>query len=409
MLFMIPGFVIGVTRASADDYVVHEWGTFTSVQGSNGLVLEGLHHEEVELPSFVHGLTDHHDLSLAQSLGATDVCDHGCKVCCNDLPQEISSFSGRSIPSGVTQKLETPVLYFYSKLARQVRVHVDFPEGLFAQWFPQVESLMPNTRPFQQLAGGALGWKIDVLAPNERASIPAVASDSIWAPSRNVHANFVRSGNENEKLLFYRGLGHFSIPVTVSDSGSGSIVIKNDTAYEIPNVFVLSTDGVRGIVTAIGAIDRGHEKTVNLPSISPSSLGMNDYLSLSRIKLKGALTSTGLYSDEAQAMVDTWSKSYFRTKGVRVLYIVPRELTDGLLPIAIDPQPRELVRTLVGRIEVMTRDEEQNILSHVDQIGSLDLGRFAEPKFRRVLQLTRDSALQKRLQNKIETLNGASP
>ena len=25
---------------------VHEWGTFTSMQGSDGIVLEGLHHEE---------------------------------------------------------------------------------------------------------------------------------------------------------------------------------------------------------------------------------------------------------------------------------------------------------------------------------------------------------------------------
>ncbi|MEK7862968.1 MAG: hypothetical protein AAB295_06860, partial [Chloroflexota bacterium] len=35
---------------------VHEWGTFTSLQGSDGVDLEGLHHEEEGLPPFVHAL-----------------------------------------------------------------------------------------------------------------------------------------------------------------------------------------------------------------------------------------------------------------------------------------------------------------------------------------------------------------
>lgn len=34
---------------------VHEWGTFTSVQSPDGKDMEGLHHEEEPLPSFVHG------------------------------------------------------------------------------------------------------------------------------------------------------------------------------------------------------------------------------------------------------------------------------------------------------------------------------------------------------------------
>ncbi len=35
-------------------FEVHEWGTFTFMQGSNGVGLEGLHHEEEALPHFVH-------------------------------------------------------------------------------------------------------------------------------------------------------------------------------------------------------------------------------------------------------------------------------------------------------------------------------------------------------------------
>lgn len=35
--------------------MVHEWGTFTSLQGSDGRVMDGLHHTEELLPAFVHG------------------------------------------------------------------------------------------------------------------------------------------------------------------------------------------------------------------------------------------------------------------------------------------------------------------------------------------------------------------
>src|SRR5262245_49488079 len=39
---------------AASDLVVHEWGTFTSVQGADGVSLEGVSHEEEPLPDFVY-------------------------------------------------------------------------------------------------------------------------------------------------------------------------------------------------------------------------------------------------------------------------------------------------------------------------------------------------------------------
>src|SRR3954468_17255595 len=36
--------------ASKDGFVVHEWGTLTSVSGSDGVIVTGLHHEEEDLP-----------------------------------------------------------------------------------------------------------------------------------------------------------------------------------------------------------------------------------------------------------------------------------------------------------------------------------------------------------------------
>ena len=41
-------------KEKESDLIVHEWGTFLSMQGSDGMSLEGMYHEEHALPEFVH-------------------------------------------------------------------------------------------------------------------------------------------------------------------------------------------------------------------------------------------------------------------------------------------------------------------------------------------------------------------
>src|SRR5262245_15483566 len=80
----------------ADDLVVHEWGTYTSVQGSDGRSQPGLHHTEELLPEFVHA----RDSRIRADKGAG------------------------LLPELVTQKLETPVIYFHGALGAEVAVDV---------------------------------------------------------------------------------------------------------------------------------------------------------------------------------------------------------------------------------------------------------------------------------------------
>lgn len=83
-----------------ESWVVHEWGTFTTIQGSDASVIDGLSHEETDLPEFVYDLRDVYGVT---ALGV---------------------------------KMETPVIYFYAPESRHVKVSVDFPEGVITQWYP---------------------------------------------------------------------------------------------------------------------------------------------------------------------------------------------------------------------------------------------------------------------------------
>src|SRR3954469_7719944 len=81
---------------AAEGLVVHEWGTFLTMQGSDGVTLDGMYHEEHALPSFVHA----------------------------------RSRDQLHLPS-ISVKGETPVIYFYTDRKQNVSVRVDFPQGVW--------------------------------------------------------------------------------------------------------------------------------------------------------------------------------------------------------------------------------------------------------------------------------------
>ena len=108
--------------------------------------------------------------------------------------------------------------------------------------------------------------------------------------------------------------------------------------------------------------------------------------------LAAALVGEGLFPAEARAMVKTWSNSWFAEEGVRVLYILPRDWADEVLPLTLNPQPRDLVRVMVGRAEIITPELQREIAAQLklEQVGdgpakerladySKNLGRFTGP------------------------------
>ena len=55
-------------------------------------------------------------------------------------------------------------------------------------------------------------------------------------------------------------------------------------------------------------------------------------------------------------MVNTWKNSYFQTDGIRVLFVLPQSWTDAFIPMDIQPQPRKVVRVMVGRLEMLSAE-----------------------------------------------------
>jgi hypothetical protein len=288
-----------------------------------------------------------------------------------------------------------------------VRVNVSFPRGIISQYFPNPTQFFPAIGYARQLAYGSATFNVNLkTAP---LTVPQIAVTSVYAPARQVDANFLSSGTENEKFIFYRGLGSFQNQVNVTSTG-GALSVQNNSSNYVPAAFVIDvgTDG-SGSIRKLNALLSQAIVTISadeLKNIRNSRQSQGMFLANAAFNLNAALRGAGMNADEAVAMTNTWKNSYFRNPGLRVLYILSRAETDGLLPLSIDPVPQELQRALVGRIEVILDTEEAAMLTSLqnDLLNVGNLGRFAEPKLRRLQQLTQDQALIDKLNAMIAKL-----
>jgi hypothetical protein len=159
---------------------------------------------------------------------------------------------------------------------------------------------------------------------------------------------------QSEKFLFYRGVGTFAPPVTVAALGGGKVRVSNSAGTPVRGLVLVTAHGGQVAFKALGEIAGKGELTATQPEEFVSSADLGALL----VK---QLTGAGLYEKEAQAMVKTWASAWFGEDGHRLLYLVPRSLTDEVLPVTLNPKPVELVRVLVGRHDFVTPEQELEV------------------------------------------------
>ena len=393
------------------DFIAHEWGTFTSLVGSNGIRQDGMYHEDELLPNFVHHYGEDYKLELPNRNVVAFLQPHPStptRPRPPHLPPGTHKLRSDLIgDQTITQKMETPVLYFYADEAQHASVDVAFPEGVIAESYPQAIANYPLAANGVVLKNGFSHYEISILTNSEKAPI-AVDAGNIYSHARNVKSNLIKSNDEIEKFIFYRGVGNFKTDLTVT-SNDQSITLSNN-GKNIPQAFILNFNGVTGDIHAIGQLDENNSVSLNnstLKNLQNSHLSFADYIKKSRALLLLALVKNGLYDDEAKAMLDTWEQSYLKNPGLRVLYVLNRNEVERILPMNITPTPKDLKRVFIGRIEVLTQHEEQKLFKQVlNEGGSFkieSLGRMAQPIANRLLEMAKEKKLSEK---SLEIFNG---
>ncbi len=354
---------------AAPAYELHEWGTFTTVAGSDGVLLAGLQREEEELPLFVHSHFGFENGQTASVATLNRVMKtHGYP----QFPTKTKGLGRRPV-SGVTVKMETPVIYFHSREPFRAKVHVGFEGGTISQWYPSRSggetppepppSADPAMQPvsaekwridFAKPYRGGIEWDVEVLSPAEsRATLTFKPRDTVnWLRARVPEANVVRTGSgETENYLFYRGVGNFNPGLQTTVSADETLYLKNQTGGDIPYLLVFQRNGGRDSWYAhTGGLKSGEALDLPESSLTTEADGFPAPIYDS---IKTGLAACGLLESEADAMVQTWWTSYFEPEGLRVFWVLPAAATDRILPLNVSPAPDKTVRVLVGRSEVL--------------------------------------------------------
>lgn len=351
--------------------IAHEWGTFTSIAGETGQAVEWL---PLNSPS--------------------------------DLPDFVEHFRGTGFKVGLggTIRMETPVLYFYSTHDTTVDVSVSFFHGLITEWYPHATHIEPsssleNVVLFQQQSSGSILWKSVSVQPSASLAFPQEAQPSHYYAARDVASSPLRvstkNGNENEKFLFYRGVSVAPAPLSALVLPNGEIEAMNQSSGEIPKLILFERRGQQVGFREARAVREG---VILDPPILDASLDslLQD--------LQASLISSGLYPEEAHAMVESWEDSWFE-EGSRLIYIVPNSFVEKILPLSIEPQPAAIHRVFVGRTELLTpatqKAIETAVASH-DVATLAQYGRFLAPMIESILRKSSATAPSAQLS---ETLN----
>ena len=370
----------GSASGSRADMIVHEWGTFLAMNGSDGVSLDGMYHEEHALPAFVHARS-RDQLKIKSAL----------------------------------VKSETPVIYFYAKRPQQVSVQVGFPGGVWTQWYPQASLVGPALAQVDSRArprNGHISWFVDVVPPDgAHGEPPATTADALWNHAREVDAAYVatadqaRRTSEWERFLFYRGLGEATLPLEMH-AQDGRISARATDASGVRHLFVVRVENGRGTFAYVPALDERTPLDTPVP-VMDGALPLDRFVEAIADAVAARLVESGLYAKEARAMVNTWRTSYFRTDGLRVLFVLPQSWTDDYIPLRITPQPEAIVRVMVGRVELLTAERERRAEAAILSLASPDAavreqafatlreeGRYVEPIVRRTLRTSADARVQ---------------
>ncbi|MEP6904230.1 MAG: hypothetical protein ABJA66_21100 [Actinomycetota bacterium] len=369
-----------------NDLVVHEWGTFTAIAGKSGVAVDWRPLSGAsDLPKFVY----------------TSENQKGWRGSYHD--------PGKGRVAKV--RMETPVIYFYTAKNMEVDVKVAFPSGTITEWYPQAG--WANAR-FES----GINWGKIKLLPNEKPNYLREVADSHYYPARETESvpiqvcNADKTKIEREKFLFYRGVGDFELPLKVKLDGEKVVlntvgeqaISKDNAGGNITNLIVFENRGGKigyGFVPTLSG-----ETTVERPALNKNLTDVFD-------ELEKILVAQGLYEKEAKAMIETWKDSWFE-EGLRVFYVLPRKRTDEILPLTVAPQPRETIRVLVGRTEVITPEMEKDVRKQVGFLRSNSrevrkeaqsylkkYGRFYEPILKSLLETERSPKVRMQIQKLI--------
>jgi hypothetical protein len=383
------------TDAPVKGFLIHEWGVWRLHDDVN-VANADLRAEWDGLPAFVYGQTMRRDFPRHWQ-----------------LPKVVKK----------------PVLFFHAPKPLRVDVRVEFSGGMPAVWWPGTvnpghhDNGVGQFRTIPERPVRYLEWKLHLKEPlwtnpqvAERKSpdkghwfeeLREVKCDQVYAEVGDYNI-----GLEREKFVYYDGLlsGLKEVVIRV---GKEQAALKNEAKFPVFDAWVIDRrDPDRPRVGRRQRLDGGATADVDLAPPPEANWSKEAAKALT-----AQLKDTGLNEDEAQSLTVIWADEFFHSPGVTLLYRLPQEEYDRLLPLTVKPRPEKVVR--VGLIQQVLCEPElaERIARLVKQLDDDDfdkrevaqrelgkLGRAAYGPLRRLLPTVFAPEAKRRLDELLEKI-----
>ena len=346
--------------------VVHEWGTFTVLQDDAGNPVDGVNINEESLPAFVHKLAanlapDSHELGALLGLRF----------------QPLRSKGIARYYHAARMRMETPIIYLYppkDQPQKPIDVNVDFNGGWITEWYPNAEVNAPGYKKYDQRlmmkltpsTTGSIRWSNLKTAQDRQAP---ETDFPVWIAPRQTEAPMIGTAEgESENYLFYRGVANLEAPLRVVRDGESLTVHANDRSTcpieDFEHLYLWLVDvGPEGeLQYRRVSMDVQHPEPGQAIATTTESFARipGKGLTMLRDEMLAALIDSGLFRDEAEAMLNTWEVSYFQAPGLRLFFTLPQSWTDRVLPLQVTGYKRtRVVRAMIGRIELISARQRE--------------------------------------------------
>ncbi|MEM9480488.1 MAG: hypothetical protein AAGA58_12615 [Verrucomicrobiota bacterium] len=333
-----------------DEWRAHEWGTFTTFHAPEG------------------------DMEYWYPIGKNE-------------PGELPEFVGMNVFTKggmmVNARMETPVIYFYTDRLRSVDVKATYVDGNITERYPW-KSGVGSVGQWENLLvypPGELG-EDEITPPVGEAGVGEHYYHAREVPEAAMVLRASGREPQAERFIFYRGAGPMKTDLRPVLREGGELMLSNHRDDEpATHLWAVMVDGdtVRwGKLPAVPARDENDKAgviEVNLSQLD-EAVSENAVPSM-RESFESALISEGLTRKEAEAMVKTWSDSWFVEPGTRVFRVMPRKVVDAMLPLEITPKPDVINRVFVHRMELLSPEARDVILAALEDV-ELDHGKVRE-------------------------------
>ena len=277
-----------------------------------------------------------------------------------------------------------PVVHFYGEEGQEVELKIKVGTGCPLVYYPKPALGVTNRSAINER--GVFGtltqaeemkWKLK-LSKGDPGNLPDAPEDNWWPIARKIPSDYVIMDDDdagNERFVFYEGTTYKSpsVNATVAEE---VITVRNSHSSESGPVILIINDNTSRSCVYIDNIAATGKLDLTREDLEP----WDDATLFAQCRKQWQ--AFGMTPQEAAGIVECWRSELAEKPGFLLISRVPEPIYEQIFPLAISPQPTELVRACLVFDLLPGQNERQHWIPEIREEGSKLIEALAADSFK---------------------------